>query len=398
MNVTLRLVLALTTLALCAGCTSRDTKPPAPPAASPATTTTATATSSAGCTGRLVTNAGVGPIRIFASLDSIRQICPIVRDTTVQPQPGLAAEHLVSVLMGTDTAVVGVRRGRVVQIFLTGTRFATADSIGVGTTLARLLRFAQTKGYGVAGDLLIATPTKCGLTFGMTGRYPDLPDGLKDSTALSRVPVTATVNRVRVDGCDRDEDAESSAPDDSTYDVQTDSVFVSRDLDGNGATDFVVRESRPFGRSRQMLVRRLAVYLDSIPASRRPRWSSGWDMEGEALFGEVHPLAHGSMVLLLGNDADYSSETVLAIRDGAITEELTHGEDYGHGGMRILTEGGKLVVEATLDHLMVRGKPFSPQLECKSGEWALVRMTWDESARKFIAERPTCVKERLVGQ
>jgi hypothetical protein len=390
----LRLVFLSAALALGAGCTSRDARP----AASTAISTTATATSSAGCTGRLVTGEGVGPIRIFASLDSIRQICPIVRDTTVQASVGLAAERLVSVLMGADTAVVGVRRGRVVQILLTSAHFATADSIGVGTTLARLLRFARGKGYGVGGDLLIATPTKCGLTFGMTGRYADLPDGLKDSTTLNRVPATATVNRIRIDGCERDEVADLSAPDDSTYDVQTDSVLLARDLDGNGVTDFVVRESRPFRRSREMLVRRLVVYLDSIPASRRPRWSSGWDMEGEAVFGEVHPLAHGSMVLLLGSDADYSSETLLSIRDGAIIEELTHGEDYGHGGMRILTEGGKLVVEATLDHLVVRGKPFSPQLECKSDEWALVRMTWEESARKFVAERPKCVNERLVGQ
>ena len=243
------------------------------------------------------TNEGVGPIRIYASLDSIRQLCPIVRDTTVQPQPGLAAEHLVSVLMGTDTAVVSVRRNRVVQVFLTSPHFATADSIGVGTTLGRLLRFAQVKGYGVRGDLLIDVPAKCGLTFGITGRYPDLPDGLKDTTTLSRVPVSATVNRIRIDGCDPAENAES-APDDSTYDVQTDSVFLARDLDGNGVTDFVISESRPYQRSRTMTARRVVVYLDSIRASRRPQWSSGWDMEGEAMFGSVHPLAHGSMLLL----------------------------------------------------------------------------------------------------
>ena len=89
---------------------------------------------------------------------------------------------------------------------------------------------------------------------------------------------------------------------------------------------------------------------------------------------------------------------MLLIRDGAITEELKHGEDYGRGGMRILKEGGKLVVEATIDHLVVRGAPFSSQLECKSDEWALMRMTWNEAARKFVAEGPKCVNERAVGQ
>ena len=44
------------------------------------------------------------------------------------------------------------------------------------------------------------------------------------------------------------------------------------------------------------------------------------------------------------------------------------------------------------------GRQPALRLECKNGELALVRMTWDESVRRFVAERPKCVNERLVGQ
>src|SRR5204862_7702676 len=130
---------------------------------------------------------------------------------------------------------------------------------------------------------------------GSAGHFPDLPNGVKDSATLARVPPTAVVDRIRIDGCERDDEARFSAADDSTYDVQTDSVMLARDLDGNGLTDYVVRESRPFG-SMRVYSFRLVVYLDSIPASRRARWSSGGDMEGEATLGEVESVgARGAM-------------------------------------------------------------------------------------------------------
>jgi hypothetical protein len=332
------------------------------------------------------------------ALDSLRRACPILHDTSV-PSPYGPAERHVTVLLGADTAVVTVGIGRVYGILLASGAFTTSDSIGIGTPLRRLLSRPRIKGYGVAGQLLVETPTACGLIFGIAGRYPDLPDGRKDSATIARVPESAVVDRIRVDGCERDEDEQLAAQDDSTYDIQTDSVVLARDLDGNGVTDYLVRESRPFRRSIRRHYLRLALYLDSIPARHRPRWSSGWDMEGEAKLGEVDSLGpRGSLLVVEGSDADYTSETLLAIRDGSIAEEVTHGEDYGEGFLDVGREDGTLVVDASQMHLLVRGEAVTPELECEAGNWPAVRMRWDEANRRFVPERPRCVKARWPSE
>ncbi|HZI42176.1 MAG TPA: hypothetical protein VFD67_10750 [Gemmatimonadaceae bacterium] len=387
----------LAVVGLGAGCDSRSPRQPNDDAARTAAAPQQKTAPSAGCGGRLVFGDSVGPIRLGMSLDALRRACPIVHDTTVPTAYG-PAERRLSVLLGPDTAVVTIHIGRVGEILLASGAFHTTDSVGIGTPLRVLLARPLVEGYGVAGELLVQTPSECGLTFGIAGRYPDLPDRVKDSATMARVPLTAVVDRIRIDGCERDEDARFSASDDSTYDVQTDSVMLARDLDGNGLTDYVVRESRPTG-SMRVYSFRLVVYLDSMPAGRRARWSSGWDMEGEATLGEVASLgSRGSMLAVYGNEADYTSETLLAIRDGSITEELTHGEDYGAGFLELGREGGTLVVDASQMHLLVRGAPVSPELECKDGNWPAVRMRWDDANRRFLPEKPRCIKARWPGE
>ena len=399
--------LLLAIVVLSAGCDSRAPRSPndsvartsaapeqrtAPAPAVPARETAP----SASCTDRLVTGEGVGPIRLGMALDPLRRACPIVRDT-MMPTPYGPAERVLSVLLGADTAMVTMHIGRVYEILLTSGAFHTADSVGIGTPLRVLLASHLVKGYGAAGQLLVTTPAECGLAFGIAGQYADLPNGVKDSATLARVPPTAAVNGIRIDGCERDEDRQFAAGDDSTYDVQTDTVLLARDLDGNGRTDYVVRESRPYASLRSYTFR-LTVYLDSIPASRHAQWSSGWDMEGETKFGEADSLgSQASMLVVYGNTGDYTSETLLTVRDGRVAEELTHGEDYGAGFLALEREGGTLALDASQSHLLVRGAPVGPELECKEGDWPAVRLRWDEANRRFVAGKPRCVKARWPG-
>ena len=390
MNISRHLALAL--IALGAGCTSRDAEHPARRAAASPPRSVTSAAAIAGCDARPVTGDGVGPIRLGMSLDSVRRVCPIVRDTTVRTDDNLPPERLVSVLMGADTATLVVGRARVWNVLLGGRTFATADSLGVGTTLHRLLNLPRVKGYATAKRLTVVAPAKCGLAFLIDGRFDGIPAGPQDSAVLGRLPQEAQVNLIRVDGCEHDD--EEPAADDSTFDVLTDTVFVARDLDGNGRTDYVVRENRPYRRQARRLSYRVAVYLDSIPPDRRPAWASGWDEEfgGEKELGEVDALgAHGSLVMVGGSEADYTSETLLSLRDGRITEEVTHGEDYGNGFLQILHEGGTLVVDASQTHLAVRGKSVEPELACAGGAIAAVRMPWNEATRRFVPQPPRCI-------
>lgn len=378
-------------MALSAGCDSRARRAPNDTVARTSVAPTSTA-ATASCAGQVVFGDRVGPIHLGMSLDALQRVCAIVRDTTVPVVSG-PAERRVSVLLGSDTAVVALRISRVQEILLTSGSFRTADSIGIGTPLRVLLARDSVKGYGTGGQLLVSSPSECGLTFGIAGRYPDLPDGAKDSATVARVPQSAVVDRVRIDGCESDDEGMSAA-DDSTYDIQTDSMLLSRDLDGNGRTDYVVRESRPYRRT-TMYIPRLAIYLDSFPAGRHPRWSSGWDMEGETTFREAIPLgSHASMLEVDGSTGDYTSEALLAIRNDSIIEELAHGEDYGQGFLETGRDGATLVVDASQMHLMLRGAPVSPEPECEDGNWPAVRMRWNEASRRFVLEKPRCVKAR----
>ena len=116
-------------LALGAGCVSREKERAAPRAAASPTLAATNAMPSADCTSRRVTGDGVGPIRMNASLAAIRRACPMVRDTTAPPNDNFSSVRLVSVSLGAGTAVVSLRRGRVVGVLLVGGRFTTDDSI-----------------------------------------------------------------------------------------------------------------------------------------------------------------------------------------------------------------------------------------------------------------------------
>lgn len=110
-----RLAPLLAALALGAACNSHETERRATAAAgAPGRAVTGVATEpSADCTARVVTGDSVGHVRIGMALDVLGRMCPVVHDTTMQPNLKLPAERRVSFLMGADTVVASVGVGRV---------------------------------------------------------------------------------------------------------------------------------------------------------------------------------------------------------------------------------------------------------------------------------------------
>src|SRR5690349_19912428 len=192
----MRILFSLTSLlavvGLGAGCDSRSPQPNDDAARTAAAPQQKTAPS-AGCGGRLVFGDSVGPIRLGMSLDELRRPCPIGRETAVPTAYG-QAERRLSVLLGPDTAVVTIHISCVRGL----------------STLRVLLARPLLVGYGVAWGLLVQSPSQRGLTFRIAGRYPDHPGPVKYSATMARVPLTAVVDRIRIDGCERDEDARFS--------------------------------------------------------------------------------------------------------------------------------------------------------------------------------------------
>ena len=176
--------------------------------------------------------------------------------------------------------------------------------------------------------------------------------------------------------------------------VRTDTVFLARDIDGSGKTDYVVKESKPGpGASRRAF--RIAVYLDRNPRTRKPDWSMAWDDEFgfDQTVDNVLPLAPGATLLdVQWSGADYEGRTLLIAEQGRIRQEISHGIDYGHGFMDIRNDGGSVVVDATLANLELRGKPVTSEVLCTEPEMGAMLLVFEPQERGFRIGPVRCVK------
>lgn len=175
--------------------------------------------------------------------------------------------------------------------------------------------------------------------------------------------------------------------------ARVDTVLVARDLDGDGNTDYIVRESRAArGGPRP---RRLAIYLGVAPASTRAAWATAWDDEfgGEVDVSELLPLGTSSTLVAVSlPEADYEGTQVLLIRARRAKTLVSHGIDYGEGYFQLRLEGGRAVVDATQEHLVLGGKAVDGALACPDAQLPALRLVFDPRAERFAPENPRCVK------
>ena len=97
------------------------------------------------CGEGVITDEGIGELRIGATVESVRQKCDVVRDTTLIAAEGMPARKL-AVVFSRDTVEAEIVDGRVWRIAVLAPRLRTADSLGVGTNLARLLQLKNRAG------------------------------------------------------------------------------------------------------------------------------------------------------------------------------------------------------------------------------------------------------------
>lgn len=175
--------------------------------------------------------------------------------------------------------------------------------------------------------------------------------------------------------------------------AQVDTVLVARDLDGDGNTDYIVRESRA---SRSGLKpRRVAIYLGVGPGTTRASWATDWDDEfgDEVDVDELLPLGTSSALVAVAQpEADYVGTQVVLIRARRAKTIVSHGVDYGEGYFQLRLEGGRGVIDATQDHLVLNGKPVDGALACPDAQLPALRLVFDPRAERFVPENPRCVR------
>jgi hypothetical protein len=160
----------------------------------------AQATSGSLCADSVVSGEGIGSLRIGITVADIAKSCRILRDTVALADEGLPS-RLLTVAVGRDTLTAEVDSGRVWRISVSQTRFRTADSLRVGTSLARLLALPGVQGLVGENALYVVAPSRCGLSFRVTDP-PDAAPKPEWSLADLRSPPSSTrVTEILIVGC-----------------------------------------------------------------------------------------------------------------------------------------------------------------------------------------------------
>jgi hypothetical protein len=201
-----RLILLLAVI----GCEIKKEQQPAPPPAAPETTSTDVQAPPPApgsfrpipstCGEEIITDQGIGQLRIGATVESIRQKCNVVSDQTAPGAEGMPARKL-AVALSRDTVEAEIVDGRVWRIAVHSPRLRTADSLGVGTTLERILQLKNPRGMTGEGRFYVASPVHCGMSFRLANAGPRAGRGDLDSAGLATLSRSAVVREVLVFGC-----------------------------------------------------------------------------------------------------------------------------------------------------------------------------------------------------
>ena len=188
-----------------AGCRAESRSPDsaaAPRDVSPATTNApreVAAATTRSCGAPVIDAAGVGALRIGASVDSVRAHCTVLRDTVERRAEGQPT-RVLSVVVADDTGEAEVVDGRVWRITVEKPGLRTADSLSVGTSLARLLA-AIPDARGDHGEGGVYVTTRRCMSFLLSDLPPGTRLGVGDAASLRRLPPSTAVRKILVFGC-----------------------------------------------------------------------------------------------------------------------------------------------------------------------------------------------------
>jgi hypothetical protein len=149
--------------------------------------------------GSRVSEDGIGLLRIGTSLDAVRASCAILSE-----QPGVNdAPSLVRIDLGPDTAATEFVAGVLRRITLHHSAYRTADSLGVGTSIARIMALRSPVGMTDRNRLYAVSPAYCGLRFMLEEPAPPRPSAQSGIAALRRLPGETRVRELEIVGCVR---------------------------------------------------------------------------------------------------------------------------------------------------------------------------------------------------
>jgi hypothetical protein len=148
-----------------------------------------------------LTGDGIGELRVGRSAQDIHRLCRVTRDTTALGAEALP-ERVLTVVTVRDTLEVTITDDRVWRISIERPAMRTADSLGVGSTLAALLRASGVNGAEGEGSLYVMVPRHCGMSFRLANELS--PNQHRDHWSevdLRKLSSRSVVTQVLITGC-----------------------------------------------------------------------------------------------------------------------------------------------------------------------------------------------------
>lgn len=167
---------------------------------------------SAGCTegerradtGRAtLSDSSAGCLRIGATVAGLGDRCRVLSDRIGRGPEGMP-ERRIAVASGADTIEATIVNDSIWRIDVLSKSFRTADSLGVGTPVARLLANPAARGIQGEGGLFVVRPDHCGLSFELAATAPDSIAGRPADDIVRMLSPETPVRRVLVIGCRHD--------------------------------------------------------------------------------------------------------------------------------------------------------------------------------------------------
>src|SRR4051812_27202288 len=125
-----------------------------------------------------VSEDGIGVLRIGTTLDAVRASCAVLSEKAAVADTPMT----VRIDLGLDTAATEFVGGILRRITLHHHAYRTSDSLGVGTSIVRLMNLRSAVGVTDRNRLYAVSPAYCGLRFLVAQpapRPPSAQNGLR---------------------------------------------------------------------------------------------------------------------------------------------------------------------------------------------------------------------------
>ena len=156
---------------------------------------------SCGITGQaILTDAGIGELRIGRPADDVKQVCDVVSDGQQQGSEG-SMERVIVLRIAGDVVPVTIVNDKVWRVAVATPRILTADSLGVDSPLPKIAALRGAQFHPGEDGIYAFVADHCALSFRFSLPLRPPQGGQWTATSIARQHADAAVDRVLLTEC-----------------------------------------------------------------------------------------------------------------------------------------------------------------------------------------------------